>query len=94
MKHRVRNWLLMILAAGLFHVIFRYWVGDFQGYLTFLIGGTEYGFAHIKSTTVWVSGGPPFTPLPSILTFLAVLASLAWLVYEVRKVYRSSVHKK
>ena len=94
MKRRILNWLLMIIAAALFSVAFRYWAGDFQGYLTFLVGGTEFGFAHIKSTTVWVSGHPPFTPLPGVLTFFAVLASLAWVVYEMRMVYRSSVHKK
>ena len=94
MKHRVLNWLLMILAAAVFHFVFRYWAGDFQGCLTFPVGGIDYGFAHIKSTTVWVSGGPPFTPLPGILVFVTVLASLAWLVYEVRAVYKSSVHRK
>jgi len=93
MRHRVLNWLLLILAAGLFGIIFRYWTGDFQGYLTFPVGGTEYGFAHIKSSTVWVSGRE-FTHIPGILIFAVALAALTWLVYEVWMVYRSSVHKK
>jgi hypothetical protein len=92
MKHRVLNWVLMIVAAAMFHCIFRYWAGDFQGYLTIPVGGTEYGFAHIKSSTVWVSGGE-FTHIPGSLTLVALLAALVWLAYEVRMVYRSSVHK-
>jgi hypothetical protein len=96
MKHRILNWLLMILAAALFHVIFRYWTGDFQGYLTVPVGGTDYGFAHIKGSTVWISGWGQFTHIPGtdLVIFLALLACLAWLVYEVRAVYKSSVHKK
>jgi hypothetical protein len=93
MKHRVLNWLLMILAAGLFGVIVRYWNGDFQGYLTIPVGGTDYGLAHIKSSTVWVSGRE-LTHIPGILIFAVALVALAWLVYEVRMVYKSSVHKK
>jgi hypothetical protein len=93
MKHRVLDWLLMILAAALVHVVFRYWAGDFQGYLTFPVAGADYGFAHIKSSTVWVSE-QGFTHIPGVFVFTAVLASLAWLVYEVRMVYRRSVHKR
>ena len=93
MKHRVLDWLLMILAAAVFYITFRYWVGDFQGYLTFRVGGDDYGFAHIKSATVLVLGRE-FTLIPRILSFTAVLAALSWLVYEVRMVYRSSVHKE
>lgn len=93
MKHRALNWLLMILAAALLHLSLRYWFGDFQGYLTFPVAGNDYGLAHIKSSTVWVSGRE-FTHIPGILIFVVVLAALAWLVYEVRLVWRSSVHKR
>jgi hypothetical protein len=92
MKYRVLNWLLMVLAAALLNLTLRYWFGDFQGYLTFPVGGTDYGFAHIKSSTVWVSGRE-FTHIPGILVFGALLAVLTWLMYEVRLVWRGSLHK-
>jgi hypothetical protein len=92
MKRIILHWALMIAAAGLVYFTFRYWCGDFQGYLTLPIGGSDIGFAHIKSTTEWVAG-KQLTPLPGILSGAALLVSLAWLAYEVRKVYKSSVHK-
>ncbi len=82
----------MILACGALHLTLRYCFGDFQGYLTVPVGGTDYGFAHIKSSTVWVSGRE-FTHIPGTLVFLLVLAALAWLVYEVRSVWRGTQHK-
>jgi hypothetical protein len=93
MKHRLFNVVLMILAAGLFTLIFRYWTGDFQGYLTIPVRGTDYGFARIKSSTVWVSGSE-FTHIPSAFVFTALIAALAWLVYQVRLVYWSLVSNK
>jgi hypothetical protein len=92
MKHRLLNWLLMILAAGFLRLVLRFWFGDFQGYLTVPIAGSHYGFAQIKSSTVWVSGHE-FTRIPGVLVFALVLAALAWLVFEVRLVWRSSVRK-
>jgi len=92
MKRVILHWALMIAAAGLVYITFRYWCGDFQGYLTFRVGGSDVGFAHIKDMTEWVSNGQ-LTPLPSILSLAALLGSLAWLAYEVRKTYKSSVHR-
>jgi hypothetical protein len=92
MKRRALNWLLMIVAAAALHLVLRYWFGDFQGYFTIPFAGTDYGFAHIKSSTVWVSGRE-FTQIPGILISAMVLAALAWLVCEVRLVWKSSVRK-
>jgi hypothetical protein len=92
MKNRVLNWVLLVLAAALLHLTLRYWFGDFQDYLTVPVAGSEYGFAHIKSSTVWVSGRE-FTHIPGILVFVAVLAALAWLVYEVRLVWKGWARK-
>jgi hypothetical protein len=92
MKRIVLHWALMIVGAGLVYAAFRYWCGDFQGYLTLPVGGRDVGFAHIKSTTEWVSG-KQLTPLPDILSLVILLGSRAWLAYEVRKAYKSSVHK-
>jgi hypothetical protein len=92
MKQIILHWALMIAAAGLVYYTFRYWCGDFQGYLTLPIGGSDIGFAHIKSTTEWVAG-KQLTPLPDIVSGAALFVSVAWLAYEVRKVYKSSVHK-
>jgi hypothetical protein len=94
MKRRILNWMLMLLAAAVFHVVFRYWTGDFQGRFTLPVGGTHRGFAHIKSQTVWFSGPAEFTNVPDILILGCMLASLAFLVFAVRLVYRSSVRKK
>jgi len=92
MKYRVLNWVVMVLAAALLQVALRYWFGGFQGYLTLRVAGTDYGFAHLKSSTVWVAGRQ-FTQLPGILVLAVVLAALAWLVYEVRLVWRATVHR-
>ena len=92
MKRVILHWTLMIAAAGLVYTTFRYWCGDFQGYLTFRVGGNNVGFAHIKEMTEWVSESQ-LTPLPGILSMAALLGSLGWLAYEVRKVYKSSVHR-
>jgi hypothetical protein len=92
MKRRILDWLLMIVAAALLNLTLRYWFGDFQGYLTVPVAGTDYGFAHIKSSTVWASG-QEFTRIPGTLVFAIVLGALAWLVYEVRLVWRHSIHK-
>jgi hypothetical protein len=93
MKRRTLNWVLMILAATALHFALRYWFGDFQGYLTIPVGEASYGFAHIKSSTVWVSGGE-FTHIPGILISAAVLVTLVWLIYEVWLVWRSSVRRQ
>jgi hypothetical protein len=93
MIRRVSSWVLLVIVAALCHVCFRYWAGDFQGHLTFPINGTEYGFAHIKSSTVWVSGRG-FTHLPGVLAPLCFLSTLVALVFVVRLVYKSSVQKK
>jgi hypothetical protein len=92
MKRTILHWTLMIAAAGLVYFAFRYWCGDYQGYLTLHIGHSEIGFAHIKSLTEWVAD-KQLTPLPDILSLAMLLGSLALLGYEVPKVYKSSVHK-
>jgi len=90
MNHKVLSWLLLIFAAVVCHLCLRYFFGDFQGYLTVPLAGTEYGFAHIKSSTVWVSGGPPFTPIPGVAA-LAALASIIALAFAVRFTYRTLI---
>jgi hypothetical protein len=92
MRRMILHWTLMIATAGLVYFTFRYWCGDFQGYLTLRIGRSEVGFAHIKSVTEWVAD-KQLTPLPDILSLAALIGSLALLAYEIPKVYKSSVHK-
>jgi len=96
MKRMILHLILMLVAAGLVHVTFRYYIcADFQGYLTFPIGGGDFGFAHIKSTTEWVSGmRSQLTPISDLPILIAMLGAMAWLVYEVRMVYKISVKKK
>ena len=84
----ILNCLVMILAAFVLRIVFRYWAGEYQGYFTFPVGHVGYGFAHIKSTTEWVMGHQLF-PLPDFLLSAVLPGSLAWLAYEVRKVYKS-----
>ena len=92
MKHKAFSWLLLIVAAVACHFCLRYLFGDFQGYLTFSIGGTEYGLAHIKGSTVWVSG-QGFTHLPGVAP-LAALASIIALGFAVRFTYRTFIHRR
>ena len=89
----ISHWFLMILAAIVCRIVFQYWAGEYQGYLTPPIRQIDYGFAHIKDTTGWVVNRQLF-PLPNFLPFVAMFGSLAWLAYEVRKVYKSSIHRK
>ena len=91
MKRLILHLALMISAAALVRLTFRYWCGDFQGYLTIPIGGGDVGFAHVKDVTEWVSDNQ-LTPLPFVSS-VALLGSLALLAYEVRKVYKSSIKK-
>jgi len=93
MRRRILDWLLMLVAAAVLQFTLRYWFGDFQGYLTVPIAGTEFGFAHIKASTVWVCGGD-FAHVPGPVLLAVVLAALVWLVYEVRLVWRHSIHKR
>jgi hypothetical protein len=90
MKRRALHGILLVVAAGVCHVVLRYRFGDFQGYFTVAVRGIAYGIAHVKSSTVWVSG-TELTPIPGF--GVMVIASLAWLAYEVRVVYREFVHR-
>jgi hypothetical protein len=89
MKHKALSWLLLMLAAVFCHFYLRYLFGDFQGYLTVPIDGTDYGFAHIKGGTVWVSGRQ-FTHI-SWLAPVFALASVVALAFAVRFTYRTTV---
>jgi len=95
--HTVRrhfiSWLLLILAAALLHITFRYWAGNFQGYFTFPVGDNEYGFAHIKTYTMWVSGRGQLTHIPDFLVLFGVLVTLVGVVFAVRRVYRGYVER-
>ena len=91
MKRQIFNWLLLVFCGALVHVCFRYWAGNFQGYLTFPVGGAEYGLAHIKGSTVWVSGRGQFTGIPPVLILGCFLASVAALIFAVRRVYKNSI---
>jgi hypothetical protein len=92
MKHKAFSWLLLIVAAVACHFCLRYLFGDFQGYLTVPISGTDYGLAHIKGSTVWVSGRE-FTQLPGVAP-LAALASIIALGFAVRFTYRTFIHRR
>ena len=92
MKHKAFSWLLLLVAAVACHFCLRYWFGDFQGYLTVPLNGTDYGFAHIKSGTVWVSGRH-LTYIPGVASVGALLSVVA-LVLTVRHTYRAAVHRR
>ena len=87
MKRKALSCLSLILAAVACHFCLRYLFGEFQGYLTIPVGGTGYGFAHIKGGTVWVSDRQ-FTHLPGVAP-AAALASIIALAFAVRHTYRS-----
>jgi hypothetical protein len=93
MKRKALSWLLLVVAAAACHFCLRYLFGDFQGYVTVPVGGTDYGFAHIKSSTVWVSGSPPFTPIPGVAP-VAALASIIALGFAVRFTYRTVIRRR
>jgi len=93
MNRKVLSCLLLILAAVACHFCLRYFFGDFQGYITVPIAGTEYGFAHVKSSTVWVSGGPPFTPIPGVAG-VAALVSIIALGFAIRFSYRTLIRRQ
>jgi hypothetical protein len=91
MKYRTISWLLLIVAACVCYLSLRYFFGDFQGYLTIPINGTDYGFAHIKSDTEWVSG-QQMEYLPGV-GGVVLLVSIVVLVFVVRFTYRANIGK-
>jgi len=92
MNHKALSWLLLVVAAIVCHFCLRYWLGAFQGYLTVPIMGSEYGFAHIKGATEWVSGRH-LTYIPGVAPACALLSVVA-LSFAVRHTYRTAVGRR
>jgi hypothetical protein len=77
MKSQPYNWKWIgwcLLAWAVLFYLLSNSIG--QGYFTVPIFGIQYGFAHIKSSTLWIYGGeflrvPVFSPMMFIATILA-----------------------
>jgi hypothetical protein len=91
MNLKASSLLFLLLAAVVCHFCLRYFLGDFQGFLTVAVNGHDYGFAHIKGGTVWVSGHR-LTHLYGVASICA-LASLVALAFAVGHAYRAFVPK-
>jgi hypothetical protein len=69
----------LVLATVIFSLCAGYGLGGWQGYHTVNYHGKDYGLAHIKGTTRWISGGHT-NDIPEIFVDGIVLVSFVLFV--------------